>query len=154
MTADLKPSKDRPNAMNRPTKHFRLTTWRLLYGVTVEKDLDRDDEIKACQHSRLALDQWDEQKVLCPREWEKLLAKRQRRLLWFRQHGSIPDGWTPPDPKDPRRSLNRPIGAYLGCRGYTVDEFMARYALVPIKRKKGRQPPWKSIFQVARWLSP
>jgi hypothetical protein len=134
--------------------HFRLVCWRLLYGVTVEKVLDRDDEIKACQHSRLDLAQWDEQKALCPREWEKLLAKRQRRLLWFRQHGSIPNGWTPPDPKDPRRSANKPIAAFLARRGFTRNEFNARFALVQMRRKKGgHSPPWHTIYRVAAWRS-
>jgi hypothetical protein len=45
-----------------------VTNWRLLYHVDVQKTLTRQDEIDACQHSRLALDQWDKQKAMFPRE--------------------------------------------------------------------------------------
>ena len=136
----------------KPTKHFRLVCWHLLYHVDVQKSLDRQDEIEACRHARLDLDRWDEQKALCPREWEKLLAKRQRRFLWFRQHGSVPNGWTPPDPKDPRRTAHKPIHAYLARRGYSMNEFRARFALVPVLRKKGgHSPPWHAIHRVAAW---
>ena len=73
-------------AMNKPTRHFRLTCWRLLYHVDVQKGLDHQDEVDACRHSHLPVEKWDEQKALFPREWAKLIAKRQRRLDWFNQH--------------------------------------------------------------------
>jgi len=138
----------------RPSKHFRLVCWRLLYHVDVQKTLDRQDEINACQHSYLALDKWDDEKARCPREWAKLLAKRQRRLAWFKEHGEVPEGWTPPDPNDPVRTAHKPIHAYLARRGFTRNEFNARFALVPMKRKKGgHAPPWRAIYRVAAWLN-
>jgi len=140
--------------MNRPSKHFRLVCWRLLYHVDVQKTLDRQDEVEACRHARLDLDKWDEGKARCPKEWAKLLVKRQRRLAWFNEHGKVPKGWTPPDPRDPRRSANKPIAAYLARRGFTVNEFNVRYALVPMRRKKGgHSPPWHAIYRVAAWLN-
>ena len=138
--------------MNKPTKHFRLTCWRLLYGVDVQKILDRQDEVDACQHSSLALDVWDEQKALFSRQWAKLIAKRQRRLDWVKEHGSVPDGWTPPDPNNPRRSSHKPIHAYLSRRGLTLDEFLAKYRFVPLKRKKGgHKPNWPLIRRFMDW---
>ena len=148
------PDTNGPTARNRPTKHFRLTTWRLLYHVDVQKSLDRQDEIDACRHARFDLAKWDEEKARCPKEWAKLLAKRQRRLAWFRQHGKVPNGWTPPDPKDPRRSAHKPIHAFLARRGYSVDEFRNRFALVAMKRKRGgHSPPWRAIYRAAAWLN-
>ena len=143
-----------PNIMNRPIKHFRLVCWRLLYHIDVQKSLDRQDEIDACRHARFDLAKWDEEKARCPKEWAKLLAKRQRRLAWFRQHGKVPNGWTPPDPKDPRRSAHKPIHAFLARRGYSVDEFRIRYALVPLARKKGgHHPPMHAIYRAGAWLN-
>jgi hypothetical protein len=138
----------------KPTKHFRLVCWHLLYHVDVQKSLDRQDEIEACRHARFDLAKWDEGNARCPQEWAKLLAKRRRRLAWFRQHGKVPDGWTPPDAKDPRRTAHKPVAAYLARRGFTVNGFKARYALVPMRRKKGgHSPPWRAIYRVAAWLN-
>ena len=138
--------------MNKPTKHFRLTCWRLLYGVDVQKSLDRQDEIEACRHARLVLERWDEQKTLFPREWAKVLAKRQRRLDWFIEHGSVPDNRTPPDPKDPRRSTHKPIAAYLARRELTLEQFLARCRFIPMKRKKGgHKPNWPLIRRIMAW---
>ena len=154
MNATPKSTKYGPVAVNKPTKHFRLVCWRLLYHVDVQKNLNRQDEIDACLHSRLALDKWDAEKARCPKEWAKLVAKRQRRLAWFKEHDGVPDGWCPPDPKDPRRSANKPIAAYLARRGFTENEFNARFALVPIRRKKGgHSPPWHAIYRVSAWLN-
>jgi len=145
--------KAEPTGTNKPTKHFRLTCWWLLYKVAIEKILDSQDEVEACQHSRLNLNVWDEQKALFPREWAKVLAKRQRRLAWFRQHGKVPNGWTPPNPRDPRRTAHKPIHAFLARRGYSFDEFRNRYALVPLARKKGgHHPPWHAIYRIGTWL--
>jgi hypothetical protein len=147
-----RPDTNQPSARNRPTKHFRLTVWRLLYHVDVVKSLDRQDEIDACRHGRLDLAKWDEEKTRCPKQWTKLLAKRQRRLSWFKEYGSVPDGWTPPDPKDPLRTSHRPVHAYLARRGLTFDEFVSRYGLIPTWRKKGRrQPNWKLILKIVEW---
>jgi hypothetical protein len=138
--------------MNKPTRHFRLTCWWLLYKVAIEKILDRQDEVEACQHSRLNLNVWDEQKALFPREWAKVLAKRQRRLDWFTEHGSVPDSWTPPDPNDPRRTSHKPIQAYLSRLGLTLEEFMAKYRFVPIRPKKGgHKPNWPLIRRIMAW---
>jgi hypothetical protein len=116
----------------------------------VQKSLDRQDEVDACRHARLDLTGWDEQKTRFPREWAKLLAKRQRRLAWFTRHGAVPDGWTPPDPQDPRRTANKPVAAYLARRGLTLDEFHARYAYVPCWRVR-KWPNWHMIHRVSAW---
>jgi len=136
----------------RPSRHFSLVCWRLLFHVPVAKELDRQDELDACLHARLGVAVWDAGKALWPREWAKVLAKRQRRLDWFNKHGSVRDGWTPPDPKDPRRTSRKPVHAYLARRGLTLEEFRARYRYVPMKSKTGgRKPNWALIRRVRAW---
>jgi hypothetical protein len=48
-------------------------------------------------------------------QWELMLAKRERRFRWYQKHGKVPDGWTPPDPKDPhsRKYPKRALAATL-----------------------------------------
>ena len=48
-------------------------------------------------------------------QWERMLAKRERRFRWYQKHGAVPDGWTPPDPKDPhsRKYPKRALAATL-----------------------------------------
>lgn len=153
-TPSSRPDTDHPIGLNRPTKHFRLVCWRLLYHLDVRKYLDRQDEIEACRHARLSLGRWDSEKIRCPKEWTKLLAKRLRRFVWFTEHGSIKPGWCPPDPQDPRRTANKPIAAYLARRHTTVHQFYAKNALLPMLRKKGgHRPNWKLIRRVCEWIN-
>jgi hypothetical protein len=150
MKSDRRPTTD----SNKPSKHFRLTCWRLLYHLDVQKPLDRQDEIDACGHSHHDLDRWDEQKARFPREWAKVLVKRQRRLDWFTEHGSVPDGWTPPDPKDPRRTSHKPIHAYLARRKLTLEEFEAENGHIPLKSKKYRgrsKTNWHVHRRIRTW---
>ena len=137
----------------RPSKHFRLVSWRLLYRVAVNETLVRRHEIDACLHARLDLAAWDEQKAQFPHQWAKLLAKRQRRLAWLQAHGSVPNGWTPPDPADPRRTANKPIAAYLARRKLTLAEFIAKNGWVPLKCKKWGQPEnnWHLLRRIRAW---
>jgi hypothetical protein len=136
----------RSTAMDRPSKHFRLTAWRILYHVPVEKILDRQDEIDACRHARLDLARWDEMKARWPHEWSRLLAKRQRRLDWFKQHGSIEPGWCPPDAND-RRTANRPVRAYLARRGWT----MVGYEAAEAGHCRNKGPSTHVVERVTRW---
>ena len=48
-------------------------------------------------------------------QWERMLSKRERRFRWYQKHGKVPDGWTPPDPKDPhsRKYPKRALAATL-----------------------------------------
>ena len=48
-------------------------------------------------------------------QWERMLNKRERRFRWFIRHGSVRDGWTPPDPNDPhsRKYPKRALAARL-----------------------------------------
>ena len=137
---------------NRPSKHFRLVCWRLLYHVDVRKYLDRQDEIEVCRHARLSLDKWDAEKIRCPKEWTKLLAKRLRRFIWFTEHGSIKDGWTPPTSAD-RRTANKPIHAYLARRNLTLEEFEAKNGHIRLKSKKYGIPEtnWHLYRRIRGW---
>jgi hypothetical protein len=139
-----------PLVLDAPSKHFRLVSWRLLYRVDVCKTLARQDELEACLHARLSLDKWDAQKALFPQEWPKLLAKRQRRLDWFFKHGSIEDGWTPPDPND-RRSANRPVAAYLARRKLTLED--AHHLILAKGTKyRGKKPLSPQVTdRINRW---
>jgi hypothetical protein len=44
-----------------------------------------------------------------------MLSKREWRFRWFIKHGKVPNGWTPPDPKDPhsRKYPKRALAARL-----------------------------------------
>lgn len=140
-----------PVAVNAPTKHFRLVCWRLLYRVAVDEPLDRQHEIDACLHARLDLAAWDEQKARFPHQWAKLLAKRQRRLAWLQAHGSVPNGWTPPDPVDPRRTANKPIAAYLARRKLTLEEFNAKNGHIPLKKSGHWVTKWHLFRRIRAW---
>jgi len=125
-----------------PNRHHRLVCWYLVYRINLETNLQAEDETAACVHCHLDPLEWNLVKAQWPRIWEKVLAKRQRRLDWHLKHGTVPDGWTPPDPKD-RRSANRPIAAYLALRGMTIDEFDARNAWLSGRSKTGgHKRPW------------
>lgn len=133
-----------------PSRHTRLVCWRLVYHVDPIRDLTSEDENAACAHARLALEYWNALKVACPREWAKILGKRARRKAWLEAHGSIPEGWSPPDPND-RRTANKPIKAYLARHKMSVEwlklilseEFSSRQAA----------PNWIALNRVVRWLS-
>jgi hypothetical protein len=135
----------------KPTRHFRLVCWRLLFHVECSKTLDRQDEIMACKHARLGLEAWDKQKARFLREWEKLLAKRQRRQDWFEEHGFIKDGWCPADPKDPRRTANKPVGAYLARRKLTLEDAQ-HLRLAKGTKVRGRKPLSAQVIdRINRW---
>jgi len=97
-------------AQNRPNRRIRLILWWLLYKIPVERELTIADELQAAIHCRVPFEEIEHIRTTYLRQWSTMGIKRVRRRCYFLQHGSIPDGWTPPDPLD-RRSRNRP------CRG-------------------------------------
>lgn len=101
---------------SRVSKHVRLVCWWLVYRVDPARNLIPEDETAACAHAKMPLERWEATKSDHPREWEKVLSKRARRRAWLEENGTVPDGWTPPDPSD-GRTANRPISAYLARRG-------------------------------------
>ena len=94
-----------------PSKHFRLVCWWLTYRVPVESEaLDIHFEA-AVTHCRMGLFEFLAGMRRWPAEFAKVVTKRERRRQWLAVHGSIPQGWTPPDPQDPR-TANRPQAAW------------------------------------------
>jgi hypothetical protein len=63
---------------------------------------------RLCKYSEEA---WARDRADFQSQWERMLAKRERRFRWYQKHGKVPDGWTPPDPNDhhsrkyPKRAL-------------------------------------------------
>ena len=150
----MKTTKTQPIRSERPNRHYMLVLWKLLYRIDVQTEtLHGLDEIVACLHSKLDINLWNEQKRRFPREWDKMLKKRERRLAWFNQHGSVPDGWTPPDPNDPRRTANKPIHAYLARRKLTLEEFNATNGHIPLKSKLYGAPEtnWHLHRRIRAW---
>ncbi len=78
--------------------------WVLLYGVDPRSEINRAVDIAACDRCRLPLCLFDVWKTQFKTHWERLLDKRGRRLAYLLQHGSVPDGWTPPIKSDGRSS--------------------------------------------------
>src|SRR5207248_269020 len=100
------------NGEMKPTRHLRLVLWFLLHKIHPQVELTREHELLACEHCRMPIASLDQSKTDFPNLWERLYAKRQRRLDYLLLHRSIPEGWTPPNPLE-RRSRNVPIGAWM-----------------------------------------
>lgn len=109
------------NAIPTMSRHTRLVCWWLVYRVDASRNLTPEDEAAACAHAKMPLERWLAVRASRPREWEKVLAKRKRRRAWLRKHGSVPDGWTPPNPRD-RRTANIP--ACIARRRILADSLM------------------------------
>ena len=58
---------------------------------------------------------WRQDRADFEAQWQRMLCKRERRFGWYIRHGSVPDGWTPPDPSDPhsRKYPKRALAARL-----------------------------------------
>ena len=97
------------------TKKFRLALWWLTYRLHVLEDINPESEEAARRHCKYSSQDWDQDRVDFKQQWNRMLAKRKRRFDWLRNHGSVPDGWTPPDPKDPhsRKYPQRALAARL-----------------------------------------
>ena len=89
--------------MRRPTdKHFRLVCWSLTYDVPPDvRDIEPHIGA-ACDHAKMALREFQQARRKWPREFAKVLAKRERRRKWLKRHRTIRPGWTPTDPRDGR----------------------------------------------------
>jgi hypothetical protein len=93
-----------------PNKHFRLLCWWLTYRLPLKvKNVDYHIPT-ACALARMTPAAFHAAREAWPRALEKVGEKRERRRRWLAQHGSIPPGWTPPDPQD-RRTANYPEAA-------------------------------------------
>jgi len=76
-----------------------------------------------------------------PRLWGSMLQRRRRRLDYWLEHGAIPEGWTPPDPNNPKTAAD-----VTALRIYAHSPEIKRRAL----RSRG-MPTWKAA-QLARKL--
>ncbi|HEX4084172.1 MAG TPA: hypothetical protein VHY22_04620 [Chthoniobacteraceae bacterium] len=90
------------SASGRPDRRLRLLLWVLLYKIPPLWEISRENELNACAHCRVSWEFLNTAKKEFPVHWARMLAKRERRRAFVRQHGFVHDGWTPPDPNDPR----------------------------------------------------
>ena len=101
---------------NRPcTKRFRLALWWLTYRLPVLDGVDREAEEQARRHCKYSEEAWRQDRADFEAQWQRMLCKRERRFGWYIRHGSVPDGWTPPDPSDPhsRKYAKRALATRL-----------------------------------------
>jgi hypothetical protein len=91
--------------------------WALLYQTPIDAEIDERWELAACKHAKLTSAEYLQAKAKYPQWWDKMLQKRARRLAYYREHGQIRKGWTPPDPnnKDRRQQID-PIHVHLKRR--------------------------------------
>ena len=94
------------------TKRFRLALWWLVYRLPVLDGINRETEELTRKHCKEA---WARDRADFQPQWERMRAKRERRFWWYQKHGKVPDGWTPPDAKDPhsRKYPKRALAATL-----------------------------------------
>ena len=97
------------------TKRFRLALWWLIYRLSVLDGINRETEELARKHCKYNEADWARDRADFQSQWERMLAKRERRFRWFVKHGKVPNGWTPPDPQDPhsRKYPKRALAARL-----------------------------------------
>jgi hypothetical protein len=66
-----------------------------------------------------------------PQVWAQALSKRRRRLDYALAHGSVRDGWTPPNPND-WRSVVRPEMAFLARAPRRIRKAINREELMDV----------------------
>jgi len=97
----------------RLNKRVRLALWWLLYRLPMDVDLDKKTywtenfwKEKARVHLKLDREAIMVIEASYPRQWQRMLAKRRRRLKYAQDHGGYcPKGWTPPAPGEAIRPL-------------------------------------------------
>ena len=93
----------RPN--NPKPRDLGLLLWTLLYRVPIEEKLTSRWIEAARKHCRMSKERLAAlREGAHTRHWRRLRERRARRLSYFREHGRIPDGWTPPVPGEQDRS--------------------------------------------------
>ena len=121
------------------TKRFRLALWWFVYRLPVLDGINRETEEVGRKHCKYSEAAWARDRADFRSQWDRMLAKRERRFRWYQKHGKVPDGWTPPDPNDPhsRKYPQRALAARLPKKyrmfGYALldrpdYELMAKYA--------------------------
>jgi hypothetical protein len=82
-----------------------LLLWCLLYRVPIEEKITKRWIEAARKHCRMSPERLTTlRQGMHARHWCRLRERRARRLIYFRKHGEIPHGWTPPAPGEQDRS--------------------------------------------------
>lgn len=78
--------------------NIKLVLWFLLYRVPVEDELTPTIEQSAVVHAKFkgGWSEWLKAREKWPKQYERMLTKRRLRAEFQDQHGSVPDGWSPP----------------------------------------------------------
>lgn len=90
--------------------------------------------LEARRHCKMTPERLDECRRRWPRLWASMLKRRRRRLDYWLEHGDIPEGWTPPDPNNPKTAAD-----VTALRKYAHSPEIKRRAL----RRRG-MPAWKA----------
>lgn len=99
-----------------PRRRVQLFLWWMVYRLPVDDPRNSTDvERAAAIHCKLPPDDLERARQERPQWFANAHRKRQRRLAWQREHGSVPDGWTPPEPG--QREFRHPVEA-LFYRAY------------------------------------
>ena len=83
-------------------KRAQLVAWALVHRVPVLAEVTPGDLARACAWFRLPVSNWEALALSQTALLANVEAKRARRRAWALEHGSVPDGWTPPDPLRPK----------------------------------------------------
>ena len=105
---------------NTPNKKYSLVLWYLVYRIPINSAIGDAQITEALERFKCPLVDFLNEKQLHPNKYAQMLRKRLLRSECAREHGSIQDGWCPPDPErnGDKRQTRRPIQAIeLGHRG-------------------------------------
>ena len=83
-------------------KRAEWIAWALVHRVPVLAEVTRGDLEIACTWFRMPVAEWEALARSQPALRANVEAERARRRAWALEHGSVPDGWTPPDPLRPK----------------------------------------------------
>lgn len=106
-----------------PTRQMRLICWFLVHRVCIRASVTPEHERNACKRVNLSLSGWEDARLRFPQLLDSVRARRARRYAFLLEHGSVPVGWTPPDPNNLRTAATT-RGSYQQQRGtYMADSY-------------------------------
>jgi hypothetical protein len=113
-------------------KRGRLVAWALVHRVPVDADVGQDDLARVCAWFGLKVADWETLGRSAPHLAQGVESKRARRRAWATEHGSVPNGWTPPDPSRPKteqpveRRNGRKTRRYFRAHNQQMHELIRR----------------------------
>jgi len=122
-------------------RDYGLLLWYLIHRIPVNRKRLWPSHIKeALRHCKMPMERLEECRRRWPRLWASMLKRRRRRLDYWLKHGDIPEGWTPPDPNNPKTAAD-----VTALREYAHSPQIKRRAL----RHRG-MPAWRAKHILAK----